>query len=293
MPWVYPVHVTGAGRSVLIDQPGNYLKSRKLAEEVASFMGLGVSDQSSGTEIVREARTLDVPLVHRDLRSQGEIPIPTRPALPKTSIKSSGGTLHIDIEPPGFQMLDILGNVGGFIHSLILSLFLYYFIFIFAMMIISNLAPEGSFESLDNVSMNSFCLLGIVLSVCVAMYLSFKKDVHQSMVRNQIEISPNYLTLKRSSRFERQTRSIPINKLEELQIRDSSINAIGDNTIIIFGSGLDEPEQQWLVGVIKHFINHKKIPEMPEVGVCPRCGRKAEFMETYNSWYCHECRDYV
>ncbi|MCK4614492.1 MAG: hypothetical protein KAU14_06795, partial [Thermoplasmata archaeon] len=186
MPYVYPVQITGAGRVVLIDQPGNYLKSRKLAEEIASFMGLGISDQSSGTEVVREARTLDEPLVHREFRTEEEAPLPVRPALPKSTIKTSGDTLHIDIEPPGFRLSSTPNIIVGFVHYLILSLFLYYFIFMFSMMIIAHLAPGDSLGFLENVSVDSFCFIGIVLSVIVSVYLAMRKDVGQAMARDHI-----------------------------------------------------------------------------------------------------------
>ena len=223
-------------------------------------MDLGVSDQSSGTEVVRETSTLDEPLVHRELRTEEETPLPVRPILPKSTIKTSGDTLHIDIEPPGFKLSSILNIIVGFVRYLILSLFLYYFIFMFSMMIISHLVSEDSQRFLESASVDSFCLIGIILSVIVSVYLAMRKDVGEAMARDHIEVSPSYLTLKRTSSVERRSRSISINKLEELQIMDSAICAIGDMCIISFGVGLPESEQQWLQGVIRYFIRHREVP---------------------------------
>jgi hypothetical protein len=60
----YPVRL-GCDPSLVLTTYADELAARQLATEVAAFFGLAIVDGSSGTEVRREADTLDQPLVER------------------------------------------------------------------------------------------------------------------------------------------------------------------------------------------------------------------------------------
>ena len=97
---VFPVRLDGADDQVALGEMQDYAKTRELAEQVAKFLELPLSDTSSGAEVVRESGALDEPLRDR-LRRTGELPeLPERPAAMKSRILKKDRAVMIELPPP-------------------------------------------------------------------------------------------------------------------------------------------------------------------------------------------------
>ena len=289
MPWVYPVRIRGNGEPVHIESAASYTKARKTAEEIAKFMDLGISDYSSGEEMQREAGSLDESIRNCMIRDGEEVIVPPLPPLPRIQYSTSGGDLIIDIPPA--KLTFKLYYIPMFIQYVIVSGFLLFFLAAFTAGILNMFSL--------NQSDTEFCWTVIVVILVVAtmgIYFvrpAFITGLESMMSSDRIIVSPGELRKEHTSFRSIKSRSIPLDELEELEVRDEVIWAISDRSVFTFGVGLQETEQLSVLGLIKYFILQGRVPEMSKPGVCPQCGRTTEFITTYNSWYCHECRDYV
>ena len=77
---VYPVRLKRRqGKPAVVTESRNYLASRRVAEAVSNFLGLNISDRTGGVTTVRQAGTLDEPLVQRLRAADQPIEVPTQP----------------------------------------------------------------------------------------------------------------------------------------------------------------------------------------------------------------------
>lgn len=103
---VFPVTLGGHGSdAITIHEPHDHDKARRLAEEIAKFLGLGIRDRSATEEVVRETGTLDESLRERLKRLGRAVPLPVQ-APGARAILSYGGirsptTIEIPPMPVG------------------------------------------------------------------------------------------------------------------------------------------------------------------------------------------------
>ena len=98
---VFPVRLGGPGAdAIVIDEPRNHDKARRLAEELAKFLDLGMRDRSSGQEVAREAGALDQSLRERLRRAGQSVPLPAQPPGARAILRYGGIRSPTTIEIP-------------------------------------------------------------------------------------------------------------------------------------------------------------------------------------------------
>lgn len=111
---IYPVRLKFAdGETVDFENPRSPNKSRQLAERLAKFLSLPLTDTSLGTPTTRQPDELDLNLKQRLKSGNLETRIPEPPAKLVATIDYDGSRLKVEIPPPGPQPALLLGLLAN------------------------------------------------------------------------------------------------------------------------------------------------------------------------------------
>ena len=247
---VYPVRIEGNFPTpVELEAPLNPTEGRSLAEDVAKFLDLGMRDVSSGTEIIREAGTLDFSIRQRFEADGYEPELMDRPAGAKSTHTPMGSTHKINIPPRGFTCGSYAQIGVGLVFSGMFSLGFFPVMFdkdIPTAVRIPVLLVMGLF-----ISIPFMALVGSAISGAKASY--------------EVEVTPMKFVLVTKGMIKDSREEIPANELEELEIAGrvpgknqlalilsgQSIMVRSDTKTISFGYGLLADELDWIVSIIE------------------------------------------
>ncbi len=250
---VYPVRIEGEEGVIDVEDPREYPKARRRAEEIAKFLGLGVTDSSSGTKVVREAGSLDMSLRDR-LRASGELPErpPEQPPGSKVVATSAGSQATFDLPAPGLGAAGTVAVVIGIVFACIPFMFF-----------------GGAFFATDLFddaeTMWPFLLFGAVfILIWLAGTLGFVvKTIKKATARARLVVDPREVKLETRSFLGTKTVTLRADELEELECADEDdervpkalralagsggrIVARADRAELEFGLGLSRAELEWL-----------------------------------------------
>lgn len=222
-------------------------QARRLAEQIARFMGLGIADFSSGKALVRDAQAVNESLRDR-LARYGRVPaMPARPA--KCRIRERVAGDWVELQLPKVDRGLFRGTAGlAFVAQFLLGLGIAYKL---EMLRGPDRLPDAGF-----LALLGFGGLLILSATGYALFvLSFQE---------RVRVGKQGLVLLTSSIYTRRKRTIPSEKLEELFVgvaTDSRLNvgreavvARSDDLSLEFGARLSDDERCWLRDVIFYLV---------------------------------------
>ncbi|NUM35791.1 MAG: hypothetical protein HUU50_14700 [Candidatus Brocadiae bacterium] len=262
---VYPVRLAGE-ESVSFGENTQYEASRKIAEEIAKFIFIPLSDASSDVEIIREPDKLDESVRDKILRTGEAREIPPTPKNSKLLYDREGEEIRLEIPPMGWHPIFYVPIVFGIIFSCILF---------------------GAFSPML-FEKDLFILIRLIpiAVVSVPFIIIFGAIYRFASKRTIIHVSPKILQVQEIWALGKNTKQIPVKELEELRILsaldnaqlkksldslnkenrpqnipsslgffgNAAILARSDRVTIQFGTGLSKEEVEWLHAVIENTI---------------------------------------
>lgn len=250
---VFPVRLEGAGTdAITIHEPLDHDKARRLAEEVAKFVHLGIRDRSSGQEVAREAGALDRSLQQRLRRAGRSRPLPVQPPQART-IFNYGGTqapTTIEIPPVGHSVL---------LREFRLMIVLACFASLFGELV--NYYKEWDWEI--GVMGLSFFLFFLVIFLPLL--------IRSAILRERLIVSPDDLVVTQRDIFGTKTTRLTAGEIEEVEVTQAKWGMSGgfvvigggnlrvvirsDRGSIELGAALSNPgEVKWLSDVLVHVL---------------------------------------
>jgi hypothetical protein len=239
---VYAVKIEGKGGPLIVEEPTDHDRARRVAERVAKFLGLGIADSSSGSTIRREAGTLDMSLREK-LRARGEkLDPPATPPRAKAKVEYRGGDAVIDVPPEGFSPFVSPGV----------------WVLVAAAVAIATGASANTLnlDAWDGEPIPQWWIAVIgILGACVGGYL-FVRDYRSAAWPQRISVGPHGLRAERISPAGAAAlaREIPLEELEEVNVEGPLVAARSDRATIEIGRGLDRAELAWIRDVIAFVV---------------------------------------
>lgn len=233
---VHPVRLEGGIHEPHeIEAPGSTAEARRLAEDVAKFLEVGIVDRTSGDEIVREAGTLDESVRDRLARLGVKPEQAPRPPDARSRHTPMGSMQRFEIPATGF-------NCG---HVLIVFVALLFAFPGGAAMV--ALASDPDAPAIVGVVVGGFFLLP---SLAVILYA-----IADSRTTYFIEATPMRLLVEQRGLVSTKNFEFPCHELEELEVTGRKSNDVMSGTSILarsdtqevrFGSGLSADELSWI-----------------------------------------------
>lgn len=249
---VFPVRLEGAGTdAVTIHEPLDHDKARRLAEDVARFVHLGIRDRSSGKEVAREADALDLSLQQRLRRADGSRPLPVQPPQARTIFNYGGARAPTTIEIPPvrrsvllreFRRMILLACCGALVAELI------------------------NYNEWD-VEIGVTGLFGFLLLWVIFLPLL----IRSAILRERLIVSPDDLVVTQRDIFGTKTTRLTSGEIEEVEVTQAKwgmsygFAVIGggnlrvvirsDRGSIELGAALSKPKEvKWLSDVLVHVL---------------------------------------
>jgi len=258
---VYPIRIAGKDNKIDIEEPRQYAKARRRAEEVAKFLDFGIEDSSTGKTVVREAGTLDMSLRDK-VRASGDRPArpPEQPAGSRVAVSSAGSQATFDIPAPG------LGIAGGIAVAVGLVFACIPFFFFGGVIFTTDIIEE------IGRAWPVFIFFGVFTLIWLGGTLGFVlSTVRRATARGHLVVDPREVTLELRSRLGTRTVTISAAELEELDLvglddpripasmrslvgADERVVARADRAEIEFGRGLSHAELEWLAATVRFIV---------------------------------------
>lgn len=242
---VFPVRLTGPGRTVGIHQPRIYNTSRSLAERIAKLMNIEYHDSSSGTRRCLMNRSRE-----RVNRENIAVDLPKAPEGCRLTAQPEDDGARIVLPRTGF-------GIGNFI-LLGFSTSLFFGIFIGVLVLLQI----KSNSDLDLWFLGIIFGLFIIGGIFISGFL-LQKAIRSGTAHEEVTVSGRMLGLERISKYGSQSWEIPTDELEELFIGENQSGLSGSLKVIIarsdkatlqIGRGLNNEELQWLHDAIKFAV---------------------------------------
>jgi hypothetical protein len=239
----YPVCIEGRPpMRIQLSRHGDYVASRRIAEEAAKLMNLGVADRTSGQEILREAGTLDEPFRQRARRT-GQTFVPREPpADTRLKLERSSRTATFDLPPPGVRA----SHVASVATVLIAGVAVYFL----GVRNITDGAPEEFVWFLHGIFALGFGG-GLI-------FLAFRIAIDATM-KERIEATLGSVKLTRISFLGSRGRQLSADRIEEIEVGPTVLGGLhttyrgrevvgvrSDQATLEFGAGLSRAELDWV-----------------------------------------------
>ncbi len=236
---VYAVKLQGSGAILAVDEPRDPLKARRIAEDLARFLGLDLHDASEGGEtVVRTAAELDMSIRERMRGQLPEIGSPGRS--PRATIVPIAEGFLVDL-PPSNNRMAIAGSVvAGFAGVVFIGLFFGDLLF--------DEAIAAAPASVQLVF--GSCALALLAGVLAPTVLA----VRQERTRVLLEATPRGLRVAESSLGLTRQFAVRGDVIEEIEATDKAIVVRSDERIYRFGRGLKFKELAHLRARILHAL---------------------------------------
>lgn len=256
---VYPVRL-GGPKPVLIEEPRDYARARRVAEEISAFLSRPLADSSSGTLIVRQPDELDESLRDHARRTGARWELPPQPAVIRSELQVEGARIVVRIPPPGVRPAVVIGVVlAGLVPLAIFAVFL-------MPLLAAGKLPAGP--------------VLLVAAACLALIeLPLLFFVMAGRTPMRVVVGPDGLSVERQGLLRGRRVHLPANEIEELILPRSAtegvapvdaaalagpagmllkslsktsqrgIQARSDTATAEFGQGLAPEELRWLHAV--------------------------------------------
>jgi len=248
---VYPVRLRGTddcSDEKLDEGCQRYEQSRKLAEEVASLLGVDLVDSSTGDAVVRNAEHLDESLPEQILRTGDLGDLPDPPAGAKSVIRQRGKDIIIEIPAPGFGP----EHAGGLL---------------FMAVFVGGTTTMLTFILRDDpplvVTIAATLFLGIFFILLPLVLIGGGVLQHASGLTCLTVDPERGLVLETKSIFGRSRKEMAGKDLEDLNTgrsatgpgsRGKGIVARSDTQTLTFGGHLSDAEREFLCAVIRYTL---------------------------------------
>ena len=246
---VFPVRLEGAGTdAIMLHEPGDYDKARRLAEEIAKFLHLGIRDRSSGAEVAREAGALDQSIRQKAKRLGLTSRMPQQPPGARSSVSFAGSppTATIDIPPVTHWAWFVL---AGLMTAGLSAVFI-------------EFDPKLTEDPPDMAHL-FFTFLVLLCLIPPAMLVIAHRmgAVHHE----RLLVSPDELVLTRRGIFGTNTIRLQADGIEEVEIARDTKSKFGGATAgrvairsdlgsLELGAMRSEEELKWLRDVLVHVL---------------------------------------
>lgn len=240
---VYPVRLQGE-RTFDVTRATDVAEARRLGEELAKFLNLGLVDARGGETTRRESGTLDEPLRDR-LRSLDAVTRTPRPDDARSTVRQDGArVVRIEIPPPQVHLEKELVVAG--------------LITLAASYVVLSISPSltGGPEK-PTPALAGWVILAIFLGLPRAL------DAFRILSRfsrlTVVEASPEVLRVVSHGLLRTRAREMPVGELEVLRLQESagtpSLVATSDRHNLQFGVGLSRAELAYLRDEISRAIS--------------------------------------
>jgi hypothetical protein len=217
---VYPVTLESPGTdAIAIHEPDTYDKARRLAEELAKFLRVGIRDRSEGDEVVREAGALDLSLRERMKRTGRSAPLPAQPPGARAILNYGASRSPTTIEIPSMPLvaclrLFLMGTAAAGIVAALLEFGAWY---------------SGAWFS--GVPFGVAALSVFLPALCIALPLV----IRNAILRERLVVSPEELVVIRRDFFGTRTIRLKGAEIEEVAlVRAGYLRAYGGGTSRVF-----------------------------------------------------------
>lgn len=208
-PTTYPVGITGeAGQKpIKVTDSTEYEQARREAEQLAKFLGLAVTDTSSGKKVVRAASELDESVRDRARRTGAKITsLPDPPFDMRTKVLESGDGVVLEIPGPPLNLIHYFSiGVAAVVSVSALSFLIF------------NLDPSDLTwpPSIRDVIVGALILLIFVAGPIFSALVHVRRDRDRSTL---VTASPALLRVEERVRGKVMNSEIPGDQLEELTL---------------------------------------------------------------------------
>jgi hypothetical protein len=237
---VFPVTLQGAGGDeIKLREPRDYESARRLAEEVAKFLGLGMRDRSSGEVIARAPGTLDQSLRQRAKQAGARSRMPERPAGAKSIASFDGATATIEIPP---FMRWIWSVLTGLLVAALTAL---------------GLEFDTKRDAAPELQHGLFLFLVLLaVTVPILFFLMHRMGIHH---RDRLVVSAHEVVLTRRGLFGARTLRLPADEIEEVVTESASggsqrVVIRGDRGSIKLAVVHSEEEAKWLRDLLVYVL---------------------------------------
>ena len=246
---VYPVRLVARHGHIDIDAPDHYAVARRLAEDVAEFIGVSLEDTTTGKKVVRESGKLDEPLVEKFKKAGSDLAIPEPPPGAKARVILTEEGVTFEIPPVGFgptALIIVAFGVAG-VASVVLGAGMVYRDF-------TTGTDAGRYVVLAVAT--PVLLLWLAFSVWLTL-----GGLRVGTAQELVTVSPRGLRQEMRSPFGTAKREIGAAELEEIQAgrgeEDRSpwsgkeLVARSDRVTMQIGQGLERRELEWMKRVME------------------------------------------
>ena len=218
---VFPVKLAGGpGVDAFEYQaPTDYQEARRLAEELARFLGHDIEDSSSGKPVHRPLDELDESVRDRMRRTRERVRLPGAPWEMKATIREEAEGTVIELPPPGLKPAQLAAIIPALVFAGVVGLF-----------VLRPLFGSGTPVETQLFFGGFVVLFFIVVPVAITLVTVLKK----ARYRVTITVSQAMLRIEQGSGRKRKVTRIPGDELEEFElvgrkdIFDTAIREAGD-----------------------------------------------------------------
>jgi hypothetical protein len=243
---VYPVRLESSGADAMaIHEPSNYDEARRLAEDLAKFLQVGIRDRSEGDEVVREAGTLDLSLRERMKRTGRSAPLPAQPPGARAILSYGGIRSPTTIEIPPMPLRACLrffltGMAAAGVVAILLEFGVWY----------------------SHMPLGVGALSVLLPALCIVPPLVLRNAIF----RERLVVSPDQIVMNRRDVFGTRTVRLTGAEIEEVAlVRAGYLRAYGggtsrvvirsDRRSIELVAALSNPQElKWLRDVLVHVL---------------------------------------
>lgn len=252
---VYPVRLAGGSKPIHFAEPQDYHTSRALAERITRFLDVTMVDNSSGKTVRRRADELDESLRERLARTGKDVGWPEPPANMKSTCRTQGDAISIEIPPPGFRLRHMIALGVAMVVPLIATAWLY-----------SSGFLDADFFPSQYATIIPVLVIGLPLVLpLVAIGLP---AVNDALKRTTIDASPTELRVT-SRGIVTKRQEMPAEELEEFQIPQAergsgsllaflggtaTLVARSDRTTITLRPSVDRGELEWIHDAVQYVV---------------------------------------
>lgn len=266
---VYPVKLVSEGKDICFEEPQEYQKARKKAEEVAGFLEFRIMDCTSGTAVWRSPEEFDESLRERARRTGEAVAVADPPELMRTQVQVEDRQVILDLPAAGFTAQHVAPVVMGWLFIIGAGIFF----------------VRGPFKDVfKQPRPMNYIFMGFVAVFMLMPLLGMIASVKSAFRRDRVIASPDSLQYQSKGLIFTRTKYMPADEMEELVLpnmtgrdevaaqiekleapavvkgiaralakrrgRQQGILARSDKLTIEFGKNLADDELVWLHAVI-------------------------------------------
>jgi hypothetical protein len=250
----YRVDLVGhSGILESVDEFHFYFGAKSLAERVAKFLDVGLSDASTGLPIYRDPGTLDLSFQDFRKRQGGDVDVPDRPTGCKILVSADAGSQATVFDFPQSRLDEEM------VPYLV-------FLTVLAFVLPGFLWPifQGIF---DRIYSGGWGILVPVFYRGIFLLIPISYYFYRKFGNGRITLTRDRLSVLSQGYFWHSTKDFPLSELEELFLESEGGGMVlrSDKAMAVVGIGLGLLDLQWLEASLSEMLLHpEKIGSVPE-----------------------------